>query len=566
MITQAIQLHFNSDMHRSAIEKEHLKQISPFQKEHESRKQCENEVLNKVSMSIYWLAKEEISNTQLLSLLNLMERAGLQNLKHFTYTGEGTLQEMFLILGQVVKDRVTERVNKSKFFGCLVDEVTDVSVLQQFVTFVKYVHEGKSRTEFLHTEHLSEATGKALAESLEGILEKCSLDISKMKSCVSDGANAMLGAHNGMVAHIRKKVPDLVNIHCVCHRLALACVDTCKELTYLMTEERLLNQVWKFYDYSPKKTAKLVMVQMELLKLLPTEQMAQAKKRVKKAKKAAATRWLSHKASVESMKQEFVAHITVFDFFKESDATACGLLTQTRNHKFIGAIYIMDAVLPPLAILSKAFQFGELSFDAIPSVISACIAKLDKVVSEKDEILAQLSQDMEENGKFGMIELSPNDATTQFLSRLCVSYVENLKKNIRRFPNIPLIAAFSIFNPEAIPERNSPEFKRYGEEKLAKLADHFSSTLDTERLKSEWDHFKFMALEIKQEYSTVSTMLKTTPTELLLSKLTSSKSYSFMFPNLVSLAELAQSIPLTNAWPERGGNAICHKQSRVFVM
>ena len=219
-----------------------------------------------------------------------MERAGLQNLKHFTYTGEGTLQEMFLILGQVVKDRVTERVNKSKFFGCLVDEVTDVSVLQQFVTFVKYVHEGKSRTEFLHTEHLSEATGKALAESLEGILEKCSLDILKMKSCVSDGANAMLGAHNGMVAHIRKKVPDLVNIHCVCHRLALACVDTCKELTYLLTVERLLNQVWKFYDYSPKKTAKLVMVQMELLKLLPTEQMAQAKKRVKKAKKAAATR------------------------------------------------------------------------------------------------------------------------------------------------------------------------------------------------------------------------------------------------------------------------------------
>ena len=68
MITQASQLHFNSDIHRSAIEKEHLKQISPFQKEHESRKQCENEVLNKVFMSIYWLAQEEISNTKLLSL------------------------------------------------------------------------------------------------------------------------------------------------------------------------------------------------------------------------------------------------------------------------------------------------------------------------------------------------------------------------------------------------------------------------------------------------------------------------------------------------------------------
>ena len=193
-------------------------------------------------------------------------------------------------------------MNKSKFFGCLVDEVTDVSLFQQFVTFVKYGHEGKSRTEFLHTDHLSEATGKVLAESLEGILEKYSLDISKMKSCVSYGANAMHAAHNGTVAHIQKKVPDLINVHCVCHRLALVCVDMYKELTYLLTVERQLNQVWKFYDYSPKKTAKLVMVQMEHRNLLATEQMAQAKKRVKKAKKATATRWLSHKASVEAMK------------------------------------------------------------------------------------------------------------------------------------------------------------------------------------------------------------------------------------------------------------------------
>lgn len=203
MITQAIQLHFNSDMHRSSIEKEHLKQISPFQKEHEAGKQYENEVLIKVFMSIYWLAKVEISRTNFFSLLNLMDRAALQTLKHFNNSEESTLQEMFLILGQAVKDRVTERVNKSTFFSCLVDEVTGVSVLQQFVTFAKYVH--------------------------------------------------------------------------------------------------------------------------------------------------------------------------------ESHAIACGLLTKTWNHKFIGAIYNMDAVLPPLAIHRKAFQFGELSFDTIPSAISACIAKLEKL-------------------------------------------------------------------------------------------------------------------------------------------------------------------------------------------
>lgn len=75
--------------------------------------------IKEVFMFIYWLAKEESATTSFLSLLELIERAGLQNLEHFTYAGEGTFQQMFRVLGQVVKDRVVERVKKSKFFGCL---------------------------------------------------------------------------------------------------------------------------------------------------------------------------------------------------------------------------------------------------------------------------------------------------------------------------------------------------------------------------------------------------------------------------------------------------------------
>jgi len=64
-----------------------------------------------------------------------------------------------------------------------------------------------------------------------------------MKSCVSDGAAAMLGVHNGMVMHIQEKVPDLIKMHCVCHWLALACVVMYKELLCLQ------NQMWKFNKY-----------------------------------------------------------------------------------------------------------------------------------------------------------------------------------------------------------------------------------------------------------------------------------------------------------------------------
>lgn len=53
---------------------------------------------------------------------------------------------------------------------------------------------------------------------------------------------------------------------------------------------------------------------------------------------------------------------------------------------------------------------------------------------------------MEQNSKFGMIELSPNETTTQFLSHLHISYAESLKKNISNHsPNIPLSCSLSLW-------------------------------------------------------------------------------------------------------------------------
>ena len=63
------------------------------------------------------------------------------------------------------------------------------------------------------------------------------------------------------------------------------------------------------------------------------------------------------------------------------------LPTQTRCHKFIGAIYILKEVLAPLAVLSKTLQQGELSFAGLPPAVSNCLAKLDDVLKRKDVFL-----------------------------------------------------------------------------------------------------------------------------------------------------------------------------------
>ena len=543
--------------------------MSPFHKEVQQQETMKNEVLVKVFSSLYWLAKEEIANKKATQLIELLERLGLEEMRHFKHRSRASIREIFLFLGKAVKNRVITDAASSDAFGCLADEVTDISVLQQFVVFVKYVNSsGKPQTDFLHTQHMTNgATGEELAKCLKNIVQECQMELKKMKSCVTDGAGAMIGRHNGMAAIIKRDVPDLINIHCVCHRLALACADASKELSYIKKVEGLLLQVWKFYEYSPKKTAKFAIVQGQLLNLLPKEQLSEAKKHMKKAKKAVASCWLSFDVSVGAMIQEFIAHLQTFEFFKEEDATACGLLTQTRCHKFIGAIYILKEVLAPLAVLSKTLQQGELSFADLPPAVSYCLAKLDDVLKRKDVILATLSDDLAENGKFGLAGIQITEASTTVLGGLLTTYVAKLRENISaRFPSLPLVQAFSIFDLQRLPAKEATDFKTYGVNHVATLADHFGVTeyVDVEALKSEWEHFKFVAQDLKTECPMTTTPQPgNTPTEWLLTKLCGISSFRAMFPNLMKLATVAQTLPMTNAWPERGASALKRIKTRL---
>ena len=122
----------------------------------------------------------------------------------------------------------------------------------------------------------------------------------------------------------------------------------------------------------------------------------------------------------------------------------------------------MDDILSPLVIHRKAFQFGELSFDSTPSDNCPCIAMLDNIVSDKDQMLAQLNWDTEQNSR----------SSVHFLKKNIIS------PNIHRASNL-------ILNPVAVHERISPKFQKYDKSTQTKLADHFTSTWDIERLNSE---------------------------------------------------------------------------------
>jgi len=68
----------------------------------------------------------------------------------------------------------------------------------------------------------------------------------------------MTGSRNGVAAKLRELVPTLININCICHRLALACNDGNDQLKSTSEVEAVFCQLWSFLENSAEKSAAYV--------------------------------------------------------------------------------------------------------------------------------------------------------------------------------------------------------------------------------------------------------------------------------------------------------------------
>nr|XP_006811893.1 PREDICTED: zinc finger protein 862-like [Saccoglossus kowalevskii] len=183
-------------------------------------------------------------------------------------------------------DSILKIVCQVGCYGILVDDMTDISVVEQMISFIQLFNpiKGSVETAFLFIKNvLSEsdsADAKTLCACLCNKLEELNLDVKKMKGMVSDGASMMLGKKNGLAAKLKAINSHIVFVHCVCHRLALACTDTIVSLKYIQEVELIVTQLWKMFENSPKKMAQFLKTQEELhaIKLSSVESRSTIKK------------------------------------------------------------------------------------------------------------------------------------------------------------------------------------------------------------------------------------------------------------------------------------------------
>jgi len=566
--------HSTSEQHKSAVMAELMQRVSVFDKELKDRETFANEVLYNAFMSCYFLAKEDIANKKLKNFIEFLQVVGLANMKHFRHQSSRSIREIFITTGNVMKKIVTDRVSKAQCFGLLIDEVTDISVSEQLLGFVSYVNPSTAmpQVDYLFIKDVLKnsvsATVSANAETITKLvtesLEECGLPFDNLSSFVSDGCSVMMGVKNGVAARLKRLKKEIISVHCICHRLALACSGANDTVKYIATIETILVQLWSFFNNSPKRTALYVKIQEEVKRVNLTNHSRDSI--VRKVRKSCRTRWLSLQNSVEAVYMDILPLLLTLRQCKEQDAIACGLLSKMNSVKFIGAIYTLKKILPHLGALSKTFQRGTVNFARIEPSIQHTLCELDKIVSE-GEVVQNLQNDLKKGGRLESCELKVTDFDRDQVSNLLQKYVHALKENIQeRFAESNVLASFSVFDPTSVPEADDHGFSEYGADCIDLLGGQFFEKAGQQKVVAEWQNFKFELNSWKKHVPAEVLSLKSnlTPTEWVLKQILSKKQeYKHFYPKLVELAEICMSLPVSNAWPERGASALKRIKSRM---
>lgn len=74
------------------------------------------------------------------------------------------------------------------------------------------------------------ANAETIASTLVKELSQCDLSVGNLNGLCTDGASVMTGKTTGVATRLKELNKHLARIHCICHKLSLACCDTNDEI------------------------------------------------------------------------------------------------------------------------------------------------------------------------------------------------------------------------------------------------------------------------------------------------------------------------------------------------
>ena len=153
------------------------------------------------------------------------------------YTSKTIQNDLISICGDLIRNKILEKICHACYFSVLADEATDAANDEQLSISIRYVDEGSPTKVFMGFHKcVSGVTGQAIANDILSQLEKWQLQLQFLRGQAYDGAGAMAGKYKVAAACITAKHPKALYTHCTSHRLNLCVVKSCtiREISNMM--------------------------------------------------------------------------------------------------------------------------------------------------------------------------------------------------------------------------------------------------------------------------------------------------------------------------------------------
>ena len=427
----------------------------------------------------------------------------------------------------------------------MADECVDVANIEELSVYCRWIENGGPVEHFMEILPQKKTNAQSIYSVLLDWLKKKDLQCSKLIGMGFDGAATFAGKKSGVQARLKKHAPHSVFVHCHCHKLQLACVQSANSTEGIKHVYTTLTTLWKFFHYSPKRCQNL----KEIQKVLDIPEL--------KIVKPSDTRWLSHEKCVSTVKKCYGAIVSALEtIYQEShEPEALGISKILSKPSTLFAIYLLDYILPEVSKLSKSLQTEKLDLSIISSHVDATLHTLEDVLQPAAKWVLDLQEVKEEMDITVGINFNSDDVAS-FQSRVTEPFYTKLKENIaNHFVSQDVVSCFSIFDPKKTP--NSLENCTYGEDQVKVLLEHYGSELPAETVVG--DEFLMPAVitsssDLPTEWKTFRRYITNQPREDIkeqLKELSTNPMMQTMFPNLSILANVCLTIPVGTASVER---------------
>nr|XP_033807729.1 zinc finger and BTB domain-containing protein 25 isoform X2 [Geotrypetes seraphini]XP_033807730.1 zinc finger and BTB domain-containing protein 25 isoform X2 [Geotrypetes seraphini]XP_033807731.1 zinc finger and BTB domain-containing protein 25 isoform X2 [Geotrypetes seraphini]XP_033807732.1 zinc finger and BTB domain-containing protein 25 isoform X2 [Geotrypetes seraphini]XP_033807733.1 zinc finger and BTB domain-containing protein 25 isoform X2 [Geotrypetes seraphini]XP_033807734.1 zinc len=518
-------------------------------------------------LTAYWLSKEEICISKLIPFLGFLKDPCLHETSYFESVE--VVEKAFICIGNAIQAEIVEAVQQAACYGLLFGKLRDFGPSDLLLTFIQYVEPSTAEvsTKFLFSKRIMKQLGEpesvTIVKLMQTSLLKLGLPIEKMASIVTDGADALTCKTTGVSAQLKETNPALISFHCLFPQLCIQAIGDHIKSQGTADVEGWAAEIWRLFENSS------AMAELYLEELVQARGVGEIGPDVKTSVKLVLQekckiRHSSFITSIMAVYNDYIALLNIFRTVQDAGATEHTLFHKISSVHFIGTVYILKDIYPVLLAVTKIFQKGKVNFTTMESSVYYAVHQLNEALNSKKSII-KLKEDLQPEGRLGLSNIFLGAEDEKDLTQLLEDCVSAIKSNLQsRFDSyLPLVSAFSIFNPLLVPAPESTDFGEYGQSEIKLLVDHFYREANerdsrVSELTEEWEKLKLELFDWKNCIpAVVLTGGAMTVIEWCLKHLFILKGdVSHSYPNLLHLAEVCLSMPVTSKCPEKALQAI----------